>query len=165
MAKEINPELMIVFLTAYPQYAIRAYEAKAFRYLLKPFNAEAATAIMDSIYKEQKRYQKLVFKDWEKVHFVELSKVIYMEAQNKYTFAYTSDAEYSSQISLNEYEKLLKSYGFFRIHRKYLVNCYYIKELKSETLIMDNNSELRIARNQRASIKKMFYEAMERGIF
>ena len=163
-AKSKNPELILVYLTAYQQYAVKAYETRAFRYLLKPFDENAAKEIMQSIYKELTGFHTLIFKDAEKTHFVEISKVLYLEARNKLTFAYTEQAEYSGQISLTEYEKYLEDYGFFRIHRKYLVNSFYIKEMRSDSLTMDQDIVLPIARNQRKAVKQLFMDAVERGI-
>ena len=119
---------------------------------------------MQSVYKELTGFHTLIFKDAENTHFVEISKVLYLEARNKLTFAYTQDAEYSGQISLTEYEKYLEDYGFFRIHRKYLVNSFYIKEMKSDSVTMDPDIVLPIARNQRKTVKQMFMDAVERGI-
>lgn len=163
-AKNKNSDLILIYLTAYRQYALRAYETRAFRYLLKPFDEKEAEGLMKDIYKEINAFHKLIFRDREKTYFIEISKVIYLEARNKTTFAYTEDAEYSGQISLAEYEKYLEDYGFFRIHRKYLVNSFFIKELRSDSLIVEQDIELPIARNQRKLVKQMFMDAMERGI-
>lgn len=164
-ARKYNDKLILVYLTAYPEYAIQAYETRAFRYLLKPLSVESARDIMAAVARESSQYRKLVFKDWDTVHFVEISDIIYMEANNKCTFAYTASKEYSSKTSLNEYESALEQNGFFRIHRKYLVNSFYVRELRSATLVLTNGVELPIARNQRKYFKKLFFEAMERGIF
>lgn len=164
-ARKYNDNLILIYLTNYPQYAIQAYETRAFRYLLKPFDEEAAKEIMAMVQKEYNRYQKLVFKEWDTVHFVDIGKILYLEAREKCTYAYTSSREFSSRRSLNEYESVLWKMGFFRIHRKYLVNCFYVKELKGASLILDNDEELPVARSQRSDFKKVFYEAMERGIF
>ena len=163
-AKSKNSDFILIYLTAYQQYAVKAYETRAFRYLLKPFDENAAKEIMRSIYKEITAFHKLIFKDMENTHFVEISKVLYLEARNKSTFAYTENAEYSGQISLTEYEKYLGDYGFFRIHRKYLVNSFYIKEMRSDSVMMDQDIVLPIARNQRKAVKQMFMDAVERGI-
>lgn len=163
--RKYNDNLILIYLTNYPQYAIQAYETRAFRYLLKPLDEAVVKDIMAMIQKEYNQYQKLVFKDWETIHFVDISKILYLEVRERYTFAYTSTRELSSKISLNEYESVLRKMGFFRIHRKYLVNCFYVKELKSGSLILDNDEELPIARSRRSNLKKIFYDAMERGIF
>lgn len=164
-ARKYNQKLILVYLTAYPEYAIQAYETRAFRYLLKPLNDETSKDIMAAVARESNQYRKLVFKDWESVHFVDISEILYLEAKDKYTFAYTASEEYSSKISLNEYESVLEGNGFFRIHRKYLVNCFYVKEIRSASLILCNDVELTIARSQRSSFKKMFFDAMEREVF
>lgn len=163
--RRYNENLILVYLTAYPQYAIQAYETRAFRYLLKPFTDETARDIMAAVAKESSRYRKLVFKDWETVHFVEIADILYLEAKEKYTYAYTKDEEFSGKTSLNEYALVLEAAGFFRIHRKYLVNCFYVRELRSTSLFLSNGVELPVARSQRSSFKKLFFDAMERGIF
>ncbi|MCM1256945.1 MAG: LytTR family DNA-binding domain-containing protein [Roseburia sp.] len=160
-----NKNIVLVYLTAYRQYAIKAYETRAFRYLLKPLDEDSARDIMAAVKRECRQYQKLVFKEWDTVHFVNIADIVYLEAKNKYTFAYTLSQEFSSKTSLNEYESLLTPNGFFRIHRKYLINCFYVKALTPAGLTLSNGILLPVARSQRSNVKKLFYDAMERGIF
>lgn len=124
-----------------------------------------AKEIMDAIVKEYRQYRKLIFREWDTVHFVNIADILYMEAREKCTFAYTVSQEFSSKTSLNEYDALLKQNGFFRIHRKYLVNSYYVDKLTAGGLTLSRGIELPVARRQRADFKKLFLNAMERGYF
>lgn len=163
--RKYREDIILVYLTSFQKYAVDAYETRAFRYLLKPLDHEKAKDIMAAIVKEYSHFRKLIFKDWDTVHFVNIADIIYMEAREKYTFAYTASQEFSSKTSLNEYDALLKQNGFFRIHRKYLVNSYYVDKLTSTGLTLSGGIELPVARRQRGDFKKLFYSAMERGFF
>lgn len=163
--RKYKRDIILVYLTSFQKYALEAYETRAFRYLLKPLDDKKAKEIMDAIVKEYRQYRKLIFREWDTVHFVNIADILYMEAREKYTFAYTVSQEFSSKTSLNEYDSLLKQNGFFRIHRKYLVNSYYVDKLTAGGLTLSGGIELPVARRQRADFKKLFLNAMERGYF
>lgn len=161
--KELDEEMLLIFLTNYSEYAVRGYEAKAFRYLLKPVNEQMLKNIMAEIQQERSRKQVLHIPGDGEELLLPLSKVLYLESREKYTTIYVDGQKYLTRNSLNDYEQQLKSKGFCRIHRKYLVNLYRVSRWSSHQLEIDGK-ELPISRRREKEFREQFYGYLEKGI-
>lgn len=168
--KEITFE--IVFVTAYSQYAIRAFEVSAIDYLLKPVEIEALKNAVEKV--KQKRQQANIMQrlqlmketykgdDIRKIAlpmndgllFVEVNEIVFFEADRAYSHVYLSNG---SKITVSKpmriFEDMLSSRNFFyRPHRSYLVNLNYIRKyLRGESmLVLDNNFQIAVSRDRKA---------------
>jgi len=133
----------VIFVTAYNEYAINAFEVNALDYLLKPISMSRLKATIDKIrnldsnkrfkinlkdYKELKNINTRICLEQSGVYIpVELMEIIYAKVEGKHTYLITKDAilEYSGNLSQLE-EKLLGN-NFFRSHRSYILNIDYIE--------------------------------------
>ncbi len=161
--KKRNLDLCFVLLTAYEEYAIRGYESGAYRYLLKPASKEEIRQIILHVLETKKLQKQLFLQNSEVEKVVELQSVRYMKAEDKYIVINTTEGEFLDRFSLQYYEDELHNYGFFRIHRKYLVNMRYHKGFAGDFVVLDNGEKLPISRRKQASYRACFLEMLEGG--
>ena len=149
--RSVAPDIYIVFMTSYEEYAIEGYEARAFRYLLKPLKPETLKTVMTEIRNDMGRQKKLVIWLAEKERLLALDEIVYLGAEDKYTVLHTANEYFVDRTSLSEYERLLKPYGFSRIHRKYLVNLRHHKSLEKSYVTLSDGVRLPISRRREAA--------------
>lgn len=146
--RNIAPDIYVVFTTAYREYAIEGYEAQAFRYLLKPLTKEMIQKVLIEIQRDMGGKKKLLLKLAKEERMLDLREILYLSAEDKYTILYTTDGYYVDRTSLNDYESLLSPYGFYRIHRKYIVNFYHHKSMEKGFVTLSQGTRLPISRRR-----------------
>ena len=124
----------VVFVSAYSEYAVDAFEVKATDYLLKPVELDRLKKAIESVAKrveiqakEQKGKQIPCEKAGKKV-LVNASDILFAKARDDYAFIQAKDGKYFSPTSLSAIEKQLEGTGFMRVHRSYLVNLKMVEE-------------------------------------
>ena len=136
-----------IFVTAYDQYAIDAFKISAVDYLLKPISPDLLKkaiekikhleglvvqedqleAIQQRIEAEYNQHEKIILRDTEGMRIVEVSSIVYCEAEGSYTKFYFDNGEtILTSMHLKEYERLLEPYGFIRCHHSYLINLQHV---------------------------------------
>lgn len=128
----------IVFITAYKEYAVEAFEIEAFDYILKPYHEDRIISMLRKLELKDKHNiekpkinldRKVNLQESEKIIVVDLDEIYYCLAKERITHVFTKKGEYSANMSITEfYEKLPKD-KFFRSHRSYIVNITKIKEI------------------------------------
>ena len=123
----------VIFVTAYDQYAVRAFEENAVDYILKPFSKERlAKAIekakspdeklLEILRKVSQKYmRKFPAKLGGEIFIIPEEEVFYFKAEEKYVFLYTDEKEYFLDFTLRELEEKLDPEKFCRVHRSYIV--------------------------------------------
>lgn len=142
---------IIVFATAYDEYAIKAFEINAVDYILKPFSEERLAKTVDRLVdilrkpqnegKEPDRLINLVkilqrekvfekVPGWKKDRICPLNpeEIVYAFADGKNVVIRTTKGEYTTNHTLQELEDKLAYYGFFRCHKSFLINMNHVKE-------------------------------------
>lgn len=138
MIKNRQPEALIVFATAYREYAVKAFELGAVDYLLKPFDLERVKKSMERL--KEKSEERNMRQDSTEIHrlmvnagasyqVLDISEIVYIETENRACRIHMKDRDYIQNESLNFYESHLRSDRFFRIHKSYLVNLDYVVEM------------------------------------
>lgn len=135
-ARKIQPEVEIVFATAYNSFAEDAFQVEALDYLLKPFSEKKVRAMLEKYARKHlnresldNKISKIPLNVDKKIILVDINSIIYIESQNKNCIVYTKNDKYMDSTPLKTFEERLKSSGFFRIHKSYLVNIKYISEI------------------------------------
>lgn len=139
------PKIDIVFITAYNQYAINAFEVNAIDYILKPFSFERikkcisrlknsngnlkASSVSLLSEQMQESVKKFFVYENEDILLLDFSEIFYIEALNKHSRIRTKDKLYNSKHPLMYYENKLNHLNFFRVHRSYIVNLDKIKRI------------------------------------
>lgn len=168
MIRGIQPEALIVFATAYGEYAVRAFELAATDYLLKPFDLERVAKTVERLRKNVRpenqdlEIDKLMVSTGTAFLLLDVSEILYIETENRACRIHTRDGSYLQNEPLGSYEAKLKDKRFFRIHKSFLVNLEYVREM----VIFGNNSYglrlngssavLPIGRTQLKEFRKLF---------
>lgn len=166
---EQNLHFKIIFVTAYSEHSLRAFETSAVDYILKPVRLEhIARALkkinIDAPLAESKQYQvlkdnftnqldkKIVLQTAETIFVVKMDDIIYMQAEGSYTrFFTTSHGVLTITKKLIDFEFLESAGPFFRTHRSYIVNLNHIKKVdkKEFILVMNNDAEVYLAQDKK----------------
>jgi two-component system LytT family response regulator len=135
---------LVVFTTAYDQYAIRAFEVHALDYLLKPvtkdrlgecllrlerLSAELSRSRLDLARLEQRPLERLLARSGAKHVIVQVEDVIAFEADDKLVFARTPNGRFILSVTLKELEERLDPDGFCRVHRQAIIQMKHAREL------------------------------------
>lgn len=147
--REFDHYAILIFMTAYVEYAPEGYEVDAFRYLLKPVKEEDISLVMREVRKKLgDSAHTLLLKTSECNLLLRISEVLYLEVANKETILHCRDDTITLRKSLNELEELLPTAFFFRIHRKFLVNLSHVREYDTLRLTLDSRQTLPVSRRK-----------------
>lgn len=164
LIKEMNADVFLVFVTSYVEYAVKGYEANAFRYLLKPLSLEVMRKLLMDIQSEYHKKKSLTIKTRDGERLLPLQDLIYISAEDKYTVLYTKTQHYISDYSLKKYEEQLKDYGFFRIHRKYMVNLYHHRAVSAGKVLLTKGYTLPISKKRMAEYQQRLFHFLREDL-
>jgi two-component system LytT family response regulator len=138
----------VIFTTAFDEYAIKAFEAHAIDYLLKPFNQErfdkalakwneqkpagtekATQELLETASQSPAQSQRIVIKDGSKIKIIPVHDVQYLEAADDYVKIHTKDGYFLKNKTMNHFEQVLDGQQFVRSHRSYIVNVQQITRI------------------------------------
>ncbi|WP_211299924.1 LytR/AlgR family response regulator transcription factor [Cecembia rubra] len=132
----------IIFTTAYDQYAVRAFDAQAIDYLLKPFSKNRFSQAMQrflngnkSISSEQEELQdgpvsRVVLRVKNGIKIIPVEDIHFLEANDDYVNIYTKEGKFLKNKTLSHFEKALDGSQFIRVHRSYIVRVGEISKLE-----------------------------------
>ena len=122
----------IVFVTAHSEHAVKAFEVAAADYLVKPVEARRLRTAIDRIapaIESPARIERVPVEKAGKKLLLQVQDILYVMAKDDYSYIFTEGERYLSTLSLAQLETRLQSQGFFRVHRRFLVNLAQVKEL------------------------------------
>jgi two-component system LytT family response regulator len=169
--EELN--FKVVFVTAYSEYAINAFELSAVDYILKPIQISAIERAINKVYKnysenikalqthfEGEKPQKLALHTGDGIIFMEFKDIIYLKADGSYTHFITENhSKITVSKRLAEFEKLEKMGAFLRIHRSHIINYNRISKIIKQDggfVVMDNTDELSISATYKSILLDKF---------
>ncbi|MEA3503825.1 MAG: LytTR family DNA-binding domain-containing protein [Bacteroidota bacterium] len=166
-----NPPV-VIFSTAYDEYAVKAFEVNAVDYLLKPFTRKrfsdalnrAVNKLENGSYKEEikdfqknideekKQLSRVVVKKHGKIIIIPLDEIEYLEAMDDYVAVHSKGKKYLKQKTMKSFENQLPPQNFVRIHRSSIVNLDFVKTIEpyskdSWILITTADSRLNVSRS------------------
>ncbi len=178
-----NPPL-VVFVTAFDQYAITAFEHHALDYLLKPFDAErfektlmrvrenlsrdeTATItgrlqqLLGELDRKPEFLQRLMLKSGAEIYFLKVSEIDWIEAAGNYLTLHSGRKTHLLRETMNNITKKLDPAVFVRIHRSQIVNIDRVKKLQSDAhgdylILLESGQELTLTRTYRDNLLKRF---------
>jgi len=171
-----GPGPAVIFVTAYDQYALRAFEAHAVDYLLKPFGAERldkalerakerlggaippATDLAAEARSPMQYLERVVVKDGSRVHIIAVDKLDYAEAQDDYVALCSQGKKHLKQQTISSLEKGLDPKRFLRIHRGYIVNLERVSRIEpyakdTHVAILTTGAQLPVSRSGYARLR------------
>lgn len=161
----------IIFVTAYSGFALKAFEVNAVDYLLKPVDADRLNAALDKLSRPSlgvsgsseegsARTTRVTVNKAGKKHFISSSIICYLMAKDDYSYIYTDEGKFLSTTSLTHLEESLNDFGFFRVHRRYIVNLERIAAVSPQpggtlmiTLSDEEGTEIPVSRRRVPTLK------------
>jgi len=169
---------MVIFVTAYDEYALRAFEVHAFDYLLKPFdqarfdktidrarkqlagdgtNSEKLIHLLNEFRQRNQESARFAIKTPGRLYFVRQEDIDWMEAADNYVNLHVGSETHLIRETMNALEQRLDSRRFLRIHRSTIVNADRIKELRpwfhgEYIVLLKDGTELTLSRTYREKI-------------
>ncbi len=179
---QTNGEPAVVFVTAYDEYALRAFEVHALDYLLKPFSAERFRAALgharEHLAKRRgsaaggngqpgaegrelqptARRNRLMIKSGGRIHFVRTTDIDWCEAAGNYVRMHVAQQEFLVRDTMSHLESQLDPIHFMRIHRSTIVNVDRIQEMQSSfngeyVVLLRNGTRLTLSRGYRDAMQ------------
>ncbi|HVI43531.1 MAG TPA: LytTR family DNA-binding domain-containing protein [Chitinophaga sp.] len=161
----------IIFVSAYDEYAVKAFRLNAIDYILKPIDIHELCNAVKKL--EEKRHFRRIASEWPpqapnkvkpnqitlrnhmQIEIVDFKDLLYIEANGNYSRVFFQSGNTARSImmshSIAEYEELLPDTLFYRIHKSYLVNCRYIRKILKEenpVILLDNKYRLPVGRRR-----------------
>ncbi len=164
-----KPRFKVVFVTAYDQFALKAFRYHAIDYLLKPIHPdELAQALSKAknrpaidehqilaLLNAVKNYSldRLVLSTQEGIHMVKLDDIIHLQGYKNYTtFFLDQRASITVSRTLGDFEDILPEENFFRSHQSHIINISYVNQFRKVdggSILMDNGTHIPISRRRR----------------
>jgi len=172
----------VIFVTAYDNYAVRAFEVHALDYLLKPFDRErfeiswqrAKTqikreknggmdqrilALLEDLKAGSKYLERIVIKSGGRIYFLETNEIDWIEAEGNYVSVHSGKKAHLLRETISSLETQLDPKKFLRIHRSSIVRIDRIQELQpwfhgEFRVILQNGTQLTLSRNYRERLQE-----------
>lgn len=186
----VGPERMplVIFVTAYDQHALRAFQVRALDYLLKPFDRERFSEALDrarkqiereetgdlgrrllalvkDLRRDQPRPDRLVVKSAGRLFFLRMDEIDWIEAAGNYVKLHVGTTSHLLRETMNSIETRLDPEKFFRIHRSRIVNMERIQEMQpwlngEYAVLLRTGTRLTLSRGYREKLQ----ERLGRGL-
>lgn len=169
----------VIFTTASDQHALQAFEVHAIDYLLKPFTAERLHGAIARAREQMEAYdractadnshrneaashlKRLVFKSGGRILFLPVNELLWIGAEENYVRLCTDSESYLLRHTLAHLEEKLDPAMFLRVHRSFIVNLHYVKEVRTmpdgeSFVILVNGHKIAMSRSYRTRMHERF---------
>jgi len=165
----------VIFITAYDNYAIKAFRFSAIDYLLKPIQHQLLVSAIEKVklknnhnlpyeqletllhnMKNNTENNRVVFSTSEGLEIVEIKDIVRCQSDNNYTYIYLSSGEHIFlSKTLKEVEQMIQSSTFIRVHQSHLVNINFIKRfVKGDGgyLLLKDDKQVSVSKSRREQL-------------
>lgn len=171
-----EPRPFIIFSTAYDEYAVQAFEKNAIDYLLKPYNRERFKKAVDKFLaippvkqagarnikppEPQEKLKRLPVRTGSRILIIKLEEIKLIAAEDDYVKIVSNQGNFLKQVTMGYLEKALPGNMFVRIHRSFILNINYLKQLEvydknNYMAILNDNSRLPVSRTGSRKLKEI----------
>ena len=170
-----NRKFKLIFITAFDEYAIRAFKFNAIDYLLKPIDPDELKKAINSaknavnsedgldfllkniaenkgIEAKDNSFKKLVIKTNQRTYFILLSEILYFESDGSYSKVVTEKTTILASKNIKYFQEILPKEMFIRTHKSFLVNKLPIVSVKDNNVILNNDIKVPISVRKKAEI-------------
>ncbi len=159
-----------IFVTAFDQFAIKAFEYASIGYILKPIDPYALAAAVDRLKLQPRellderlellqqnlntsKFDKITISAVDGMYFLAIADILRIEADDNYSHIHTNDGRrFTVSKTIKHYEDLLRDENFFRVHKSHIINLNYMtKFVKGEGghVVMTDKKEILVSRRRR----------------
>jgi two-component system LytT family response regulator len=175
-----NSDFEVIFITAYDNYAVKAFQFSAFGYLLKPIKISELKAVVEKLklqtlqlkqngdqrlkvlienYGDERKIKKLVITNMEGFQVLNIEEIVRLEGDKNYThFITTGNKKLTTSKTIGDYEELLNEFGFYRAHQSTIINLRHVKGYNKggEEIEMGDGKLIKLSRHRKAEFIKRF---------
>ncbi len=175
LEKILHLNFSIVFVTAYNQFALKAFRSNALDFLVKPIDTKELT---EAVAKAEKRVMptssqltmlqkqlrgepvtKIAIPGQHGISFIDLDEIVYSEASNNYSKLILTDGRhFLISKTLKDVQEVLEEEHFLRVHRQFIINLNHVKQFNRNegVLTMSNGENIPVARNQKERLVEKY---------
>lgn len=168
--REKNNKALLIFVTAYKDYVMKAFEVDTFRYLIKPVENNELKMVMEKIIsrinnrkKRKETNDSLCISFNQKQIIIKYCDVYYFEKFLHKIIVHAITQKYEFYCTFKKILNMLPDY-FIQVHQGYIVNTKYIKEIDGLDIILDNDNKIKASRNRIKGVKKFYLNKQWRRI-
>lgn len=165
----------VIFVTAFDEYAVQAFEVNAIDYLLKPIEPARLEKAIAKVAQQQDRgavkpseqlqnmllpeqTQRVVVKEQGEIKIIPLDKILFLEAADDYVKVHTKEKYFLKYQTMARFEQQLPAQQFIRIHRSYIVNVSFVNKIEllekeQYTVLLNNGQNVPVSKSGYAKLK------------
>ena len=167
----------VIFITAFDQYAVKAFENNAIDYLLKPFSEERlltafekakevirqssnnnqVKTLLKEVVSQKENIDRIAVKTGTKINIIYKDDIQYLESQDDYVMIYTDSGKYLKQRTMKFFENGLPANAFTRVHRSYIVRINFVEQIE---LYEKDSYIIRLKNNKTIPVSKSGYNRL-----
>lgn len=161
--KERNNKIVIFFVTSHNDYQDEAMDLRAFRFFEKPFNADRLYSGLEKAmeYIDESYVDFYVWTDNEHKQIL-VDDVIYVERGNRQVTLVTTQGNFTTRETFDEWCAILQNSFFYRVHKSFIVNLHYVTGYKYSELFVQNNVRIPIASRRQTDFHKFWFAYLRR---
>ncbi|MEE1066747.1 MAG: LytTR family DNA-binding domain-containing protein [Acutalibacteraceae bacterium] len=161
--KERNNKIVIFFVTSHNDYQDEAMDLRAFRFFEKPLNADRLYSGLEKAmeYIDESYVDFYVWTDNEHKQIL-VDDVIYVERGNRQVTLVTTQGNFTTRESFDEWCAILQNSFFYRVHKSFIVNLHYVTGYKYSELFVQNNVRIPIASRRQTDFHKFWFAYLRR---
>jgi two-component system LytT family response regulator len=171
MLELIDEPPAVIFTTAFDEFAMRAFEAHAVDYLLKPFSkdrfdkaiekwnrqkatAQQTQALLEDVQTQQEEQHRIVVKTGSSIRIIPIQEVLYFEAYDDYVKIHTKDGYFLKKKTMQHFENTLDPKLFVRVHRSFIIQVAEITKIDSaDEVLLKSGKRVPLSRTGYGKLK------------
>jgi len=175
MLELIEDPPAVIFVTAFDEYAVQAFDVNAIDYLLKPIEPARLEKAITKVAQQQtkgvvkpleqaphimlpEQTQRVVVKEQGEIKIIPLDKILFLEAADDYVKVHTKEKYFLKYQTMSRFEQQLPAQQFVRIHRSYIVNVSFVNKIEllekeQYTVLLNNGQNVPVSKSGYAKLK------------
>lgn len=149
-----SEETEIVFVSSHEHLVYQSFSFRPFYFVRKAFLKEELPRVLHRFWQDAGQADKVCeFRTATGVRKIDAARIIYMESLDHDLYIYHGGGVFSCRDQIGDREKELKDWGFVRIHRGYLVNCRYIRQLERSEVVLKDGRKLSVSAGRKKAVR------------
>ena len=163
--RESGNDVIIIFYTSYPQYAVESYDCDAFYYLMKDCSKNKFFTVLKRAYDKIKINRKyIVIQQRKTPRRIPISDIYYIECIKKHLIYYIEGEDIEISANLSDAYSELKDFEFYQVHQGYIVNLKKIHKIDGYMIILTNGNKVPISVRKKTKVITRYADFLERNL-
>lgn len=163
--RESGSDVIIIFYTSYPQYAVESYDCGTFYYLMKNCSKEKFFTVLKRAYDKIKINRKyIVIQQRKTPRRIPISDIYYIECVKKHLIYHIEGEDIEISANLSDAYSELKDFEFYQVHQGYIVNLKKIHKIDHYMIILTNGNKVPISVRKKTEVITRYADFMEKTL-